>query len=124
VILGLKQLQSIQPTTPLGPVTLFLAEGSETIVQLNPMHIKETAESVWQWYEQTKRAFLQLCKDKGIADDNEPFVLACRLCGMTYPRVAEIGMVAQHFQLEHEEHTGPIPMDLIYLGAGLPPAID
>lgn len=49
------------------------------------------------------------------------FIMACSLCGSTWPDNTEMGMVETHYQISHPEHAEPIELDLVWIGEGKPP---
>lgn len=69
-------------------------------------------------YEQAKRVL------RGTLDERltqgEPFLLACRECGLAMPMDSEMGMVEQHVEIAHPGWT-ELELDLVWIGEGDPP---
>lgn len=71
-------------------------------------------------YEQAKRV-LRGSLGEGIVDGHN-FLLACHDCGLAFPYGAEMAMLAQHAELSHGfKGEGKLPLDLVYIGEGMPP---
>jgi hypothetical protein len=65
-------------------------------------------------YEQAKTILRKQFPD-------QQFILACHLCGDTWPTKTEMGMVETHFEISHPEDAGNIKLDLVWIGEGKPP---
>lgn len=64
-------------------------------------------------YEQAKRLLRA-------AHPGETFLLACHLCGDTWPDATEMGMIETHFQISHAG-AAEVQLDLVWIGEGPPP---
>ena len=76
------------------------------------MAVKVTTEEL---YEQAKKVL----RAANIASGSD-FILACNVCGDSWPEKTEMGMVETHFQISHPE-AEKISLDLIWIGIGAPP---